>query len=103
MNNQMTAVSMQGPMKQMTYIMPVMFMFILNSFSSGLTFYYFVQNIVTFGQQALIKRFIDEEKILQVLNENRKRNVNKKKSKFQMRLEEAMKAKNKPSKKRKVR
>jgi len=101
MNNQMTTVA--GPMKQVTYFMPVMFMFILNSFSAGLTFYYFVQNIVTFGQQALIKRFIDEEKILQVLNENRKRNVNKKKSKFQVRLEEAMKAKQETGKKRKVR
>ncbi len=100
MNNQMTTV--QGPMKSISYMMPVMFMFILNSFSAGLTFYYFVQNMVTFGQQALIKRFIDEEKIRQVLDENRKRNVGKKKSKFQTRLEEAMKAKE-TGKKRKVR
>ncbi|CAN5216031.1 membrane protein insertase YidC [soil metagenome] len=88
-NSQMTTV--QGPMKTMQYIMPIMFLFFLNSYSSGLTFYYFVSNIVTFGQQAIIRRFVDEDKIKAVLEENKKRNVNKKKSKFQQRLEEAMK------------
>lgn len=72
--------------------MPVAFLFFLNSFPAALTFYYFVSNLFTFGQQAVIKNFIDEDKIRAVLEENKKRNVNKKKSKFQMRLEEAMKA-----------
>lgn len=89
-NSQMTTV--QGPMKTMQYIMPVAFLFFLNSFPAGLTFYYFVSNVFTFGQQAIIKNFIDEDKIKAVLEENKKRNVNKKKSKFQTRLEEAMKA-----------
>lgn len=89
-NSQMTTV--QGPMKTMQYIMPVAFLFFLNSFPAGLTFYYFVSNMFTFAQQAVIKNFIDEDKIKAVLEENRKRNVNKKKSKFQTRLEEAMKA-----------
>jgi YidC/Oxa1 family membrane protein insertase len=88
-NSQMTTV--QGPMKTVQYVMPVMFLFFLNSYSAGLTFYYFVSNIVTFGQQALIRRFVDEDKIRAVLEENKKKNVNKKKSKFQQRLEEAMK------------
>lgn len=89
-NSQMTTI--QGPMKTMQYIMPVAFLFFLNSFPAALTFYYFVSNLFTFGQQAIIKNFIDEDKIKAVLEENKKRNVNKKKSKFQMRLEEAMKA-----------
>ena len=89
-NSQMTTI--QGPMKTMQYIMPVAFLFFLNSFPAGLTFYYFVSNVFTFGQQAIIKNFIDEDKIKAVLEENKKRNVNKKKSKFQTRLEEAMKA-----------
>lgn len=89
-NSQMTTV--QGPMKTMQYIMPFAFLFFLNSFPAALTFYYFVSNIFTFGQQAVIKNFIDEDKIRAVLEENKKRNANKKKSKFQMRLEEAMKA-----------
>ncbi|MDN5203263.1 membrane protein insertase YidC [Fulvivirgaceae bacterium BMA10] len=89
-NNQMSAV--QGPMKSIGYIMPVVFMFVLNSYPAGLTFYYFVANIITFGQQTLIRRFVDEEKIRKTLDENRKKNRNKKKSKFQLKLEEAMKA-----------
>lgn len=89
-NSQMTTI--QGPMKTMQYIMPVAFLFFLNSFPAGLTFYYFVSNLFTFGQQAVIKKFIDEDKIRAILEENKKRNANKKKSKFQLRLEEAMKA-----------
>ena len=98
-NNQMSTV--QGPMKTMTYMMPVIFMFVLNSFPAALSFYYFVSNLVTFGQQALIRRFVDEDKILEILNENRKRNKNKKKSKFQLKLEEAMKASEASKKKKK--
>jgi YidC/Oxa1 family membrane protein insertase len=89
-NNQVSTA--QGPMKTITYMMPVIFMFVLNSFPAGLTFYYFVSNIVTFGQQAIIRKFVDEDKIRLILDENKKRNANKKKSKFQMRIEEAMKA-----------
>jgi len=89
-NNQMTTV--QGPMKTMGYIMPVVFMFVLNSFPAALSFYYFVSNLVGFAQQAIIRRFVDDEKIRKVLEENKKRNANKKKSSFQLKLEEAMKA-----------
>ncbi|MBK6264027.1 membrane protein insertase YidC [Marivirga sp. S37H4] len=84
--------SVQGPMKNIQYIMPVVFMFVLNSFAAALSFYYFVANIITYGQQALIRKMIDEDKIKQILEENKKKNVNKKTSKFQQRLQEAMKA-----------
>lgn len=91
-NNQLSSV--QGPMKSMSYIMPVIFMFVLNSFSAGLTFYYFVSNLVTFAQQAIIRRFVDEDKIKLILEENRKKNLSGggKKSRFMSRIEEAMKA-----------
>lgn len=89
-NNQVSTV--QGPMKTIGYVMPIIFMFVLNSYSSGLSFYYFVSNIVTFGQQTMIRRFVDEDKIRATLEENKKKNANKKKSKFQQRLEDAMKA-----------
>jgi YidC/Oxa1 family membrane protein insertase len=89
-NNQMTAV--QGPMKNLGYIMPITFMFVLNSFPAALSFYYFVSNMVTFGQQALIKQFVDDSKIRQKVEESKIKNANKKKSSFQLKLEEAMKA-----------
>jgi YidC/Oxa1 family membrane protein insertase len=89
-NNQLTAQA--GPMKNLGYIMPVVFMFVLNSFPAALSFYYFVSNMVTFGQQALIKLFVDDSKIREKIEANKVKNVNKKKSKFQQRLEDAMKA-----------
>jgi YidC/Oxa1 family membrane protein insertase len=89
-NNQLTTA--QGPMKNIGYIMPVVFMFVLNSFPAALSFYYFVSNMVTFGQQALIKQFVDDAKIRQKVEESKAKNANKKKSKFQQRIEQAMKA-----------
>ena len=91
-NNQISSV--QGPMKTMSYVMPVIFLFVLNSFSSGLTFYYFVSTLVTFAQQAVIKRFVDEGKIRAIMEENKKKNAASggKKSRFMSKLEEAMKS-----------
>lgn len=90
-NNQMGAANMQqGPMKNIGYITPVVFMVFLNSFSAGLTYYYFVSNLITIGQQLIIRRFVDEEKIRNILMKNKTKNANKKKSSFQRRLDEAM-------------
>ena len=100
-NSQITTVT--GPMKTMQYLMPVIFLFFLNSFSSGLTFYYFVSNMSTFGQTFLFRRFIDEDKIKRILEENKKKNANKSKSKFQLKLEEAMKANQEAQKRKKKR
>ena len=95
--------SVQGPMKNVQYMMPIIFMFVLNSFPAALSFYYLIANLITFGQQTLIRRMIDEDKIKQILEENKKKNANKKTSKFQQRLQEAMKAseENKKSKNKK--
>ena len=89
-NNQVSTVT--GPMKSIGYVMPLVFMVVLNSFPAGLSFYYFVSNLITFGQQALIRKFVDDDKLRKILEENKKRNANKKKSKFQQRLEDAMRA-----------
>lgn len=93
--------SVQGPMKTIQYMMPVMLLFFFNSYPSGLSYYYFVSNIVSFGQIALFRRFVDEDKIHRIMQENKKKNANKKKSKFQSRLEEAMKASQEAQKKNK--
>lgn len=89
-NQQVSTV--QGPMATLSYMMPVVFMFVLNSFPAALSFYYFVSNIVTFGQQWAIRRFVDDEKILKKLEENKKKAGTKTKSSFQKRLEDAMRA-----------
>ncbi|WP_242929349.1 membrane protein insertase YidC [Pontibacter vulgaris] len=93
-NNQMNA-SMQGPMKFYSYLMPVIFMFVLNSFPAGLSFYYFVSNMVTFGQQAMIRQFVDEGKVRAKLEENKGKRQEKKKTSgpsFTERMQEAMRA-----------
>ncbi len=91
-NNQVSAA--QGPMKTVSYMMPVMFMFVLNSFPASLSFYYFVSNMVTFLQQFLIKRFVNEEKIKEKLEDHRRmyRGQSHRKTNFKKMLENAMKA-----------
>jgi YidC/Oxa1 family membrane protein insertase len=79
----------QPGMKLMMYMMPVMFMLILNNFSAGLTYYYFLANMITWLQNIVSKRFINQEKVLATLEENKKKPVQK--SKWQKRLEDAAK------------
>ena len=91
-NNQMnsSAASMQGPMKYMGYFMPIMFLFFLNSYSSGLTYYYFLSTSITVIQMIVSKQFIDEDKIRMKLEENRKKNKGKKGGGFMSRMEQAL-------------
>ncbi|MFW5756172.1 MAG: membrane protein insertase YidC [Tangfeifania sp.] len=89
LNQQVTTSQGMPGMKTMMYLMPVMFLFILNNYSSGLSYYYFLANLITIGQTYIIRSFIDEEKIRAKLQVNKKKPV--KKSKFQKRLEEVAK------------
>ncbi|HPE57473.1 MAG TPA: membrane protein insertase YidC, partial [Bacteroidales bacterium] len=85
-------------MKTMMYLMPVMFLGIFNNYASGLSYYYFLANIITFGQMFLIRRTIDEKKIRKQIEINKKKP--KKKSNWQKRLEDAAKQRGyNPSKK----
>jgi YidC/Oxa1 family membrane protein insertase len=79
----------QPGMKMMMYMMPVMFMLILNNFSAGLTYYYFLANMLTYGQNIISKRFIDSNAVLATLEQNKKKPLQK--SKWQQRLEAAAK------------
>lgn len=87
LNNQISGVT--GQMKWIGYIMPVIFLGVLNDYPSGLTWYYFVSNMVTFGQQFAIRRLVDDQKLHQQIADARKKPV--KKSNFSRRLEEVMK------------
>jgi YidC/Oxa1 family membrane protein insertase len=76
-------------MKTMMYMMPVMFMLILNNFSAGLTYYYFLANVITIVQTQFSRRFVSEADLLKKIEENKKKPV--KKSKWQQRLDAAAK------------
>jgi YidC/Oxa1 family membrane protein insertase len=69
----------------MMYLMPVMFLGFFNNYAAGLSYYYFVANMLTFGQQFAIRNMVNDEAIHAKLQENKKKP--KKQSKFQQRLE----------------
>lgn len=77
------------PMKWMMYLMPIMFFGIFNNYSSGLSYYYMLVNIITFIQMFMFRRMIDEDKVRATIEENKKKP--QKKSNFMKRLEEAQK------------
>jgi len=98
MNQQMSpSTGNAAQMKQMQiimYVMPLMFMFVLNSYPAGLTYYYFLSNIVTFGMQWGIRKSMDDEAILAKIEAKRAQPKKKKQSKFQARLEEMQRQQN---------
>ena len=82
---QMQGSTQMPGMKMMLYMMPVMMLFWFNKYSSGLSYYYFLSNVITVGQTLVIRRFVDDEAVLRKLNENKKKP--KTKSRFQEKLE----------------
>lgn len=85
---------MAAQMKIMTYMMPIMMLFFFNSYSAGLSYYYFLANVISMGQTLLIRKvFINEESIRSKIEKNKKRPAAKKKSGFQKRLEDMAKQK----------
>jgi len=89
-NNDMMSTGNQMPgMKTMMYMMPIMFLGFFNSYSSGLSYYYLLANLMTFAQMYLIRRFVNEDKLHAQIQENKKKPV--KKSNFQKRLEDMAK------------
>jgi YidC/Oxa1 family membrane protein insertase len=88
-NNQISGAS--GQMKYIGYIMPIVFLGVLNSYPSGLNYYYFLANMLTFAQQFIIKSMVDDEKIHKTLQDNKTKPAEqKKKGKFQSRLDDYM-------------
>ena len=83
--------------KTMMYMMPVMFLFWFNDYSSGLSYYYLLANLLTFAQIYIIRATIDEKKLHLQIEANRKKPV--KKSGFQKRLEDMAKQRGLPAKK----
>ena len=70
--------------------MPIMFLGFFNDFASALSYYYFIATMFTFGQQYVMKRFVDHDAILRKIEENKKKPPAKK-SGFQKRIEKMAK------------
>jgi YidC/Oxa1 family membrane protein insertase len=76
-------------MQWMMFLMPVMFFFIFNDYSSGLNFYYFVSLFFSAAIMWTLRKTTNDEKLLAYLEERRKENEKnpKKQSGLAARLE----------------
>ena len=76
-------------MQWMMYLMPVMFFFMFNDYSSGLNFYYFVSLFFSAAIMWALRKTTNDEKLLAILEANYKANKNnpKKQSGLAARLE----------------
>ena len=74
-------------MKWMQYLMPVMFLFILNDYPSGLNYYYFISTLISVVTTIILRRTTNEEKLLAQLEANKKDPRQMKKTGFAARLE----------------
>ena len=76
-------------MQWMMYIMPLMFFFIFNDYSSGLNFYYFVSLFMSAAIMWTLRKTTDDAKLLAILEANYQANKNnpKKASGLAARLE----------------
>ena len=93
MSQQPSTQSMPGMEFMQVWLMPIMMVFICNNLSAGLSYYYLLSNIITIGQNWVIRKwFVDEEKIYENLKKKANSKEPPKKSKFQQRLDAAYKA-----------
>ncbi|MBO4244019.1 MAG: membrane protein insertase YidC [Bacteroidales bacterium] len=85
-----TGQTMPG-MKLMLYLMPAMMILWFNDYSAGLSYYYFLSNVISIIQIYFIRRHIDEKALFEKLKAKADKNAKepKKKSGFLARLEEA--------------
>ncbi len=84
-----SAPQMAGMKFMMLYLMPIMLLLWFNNYSSGLSCYYLLSNIITIGQTYGFRYIVNEEKLHQRMKENAKKP--QKKSKWQQRYEEMVK------------
>ncbi|MDC3153810.1 membrane protein insertase YidC [Bacteroidota bacterium] len=99
MNTSM-ATGQMAQMKWMMYLMPIMFLGFFNNYAAALSYYYFLANMFTFGQQYFMKKFfINDDALLAEIEKNKRKP--RKKSNFQKRLEQMQKQQEMKMKKRK--
>jgi len=103
-NNATSGAAANNQMKYIGYFMPLIFFFVLNSFPAGLNYYYFLAAVLTFLTQVIIRRFVDDEKILAKIEDNKKnpkaQGKAQKKSAFQQKMEDMMRQQQANKKKR---
>lgn len=79
--------AIQKNMKMMMNLMPLFMLFMFNNYAAGLSFYYFLANVITIAQTITIKKFIIDEKAILAKIENQMAQPMKK-SRWQKKIEE---------------
>ena len=76
-------------MRWMMYLMPIMFFFIFNDYSSGLNYYYFISTLISVLIFIYLRRTVNEQELLRKMEEYNEKNKNNpnKRSNFMARLE----------------
>lgn len=88
-------------MKWMSYLMPVMFFFVLNDYPSGLNYYYFLSTLISVVTTIIMRKTTNEAALLAQLEANKKDLKQMKKSGFAARLEAMQKQQEELMKQRK--
>lgn len=84
--------SMPGMQFMTVWLMPIFMLFLCNKFSAGLNYYYMLSNLITIGQNWVIRKYVvSEDKLKAQIAKKSAESKTKKKSKFAQRLEEAYK------------
>ena len=81
MKQQDTGQQQMPGMKIMMYLMPVMFIFIFNSYSSGLNYYYFISGLIGILTTIILRKTTNEPKLLAILEANKAKNKQQKANK----------------------
>ena len=71
MKQQDTGQQQMPGMKIMMYLMPVMFIFIFNNYSSGLNYYYFISGLISILIMIVLRKTTNEPKLLAILEANK--------------------------------
>ena len=78
-------------LKLISYLMPIVFLGILNNYSAGLSYYYLVFNILTIGHTQIVKQFIDKDKLHSQILEARNKKGKQPPGRFQRWMTEQQK------------
>lgn len=74
-------------MKWVSYLMPIMFLFILNDYPSGLNYYYFISTLISVVTTIILRKTTNEAALLAQLEANKKDPKKMKSTGFAARLE----------------
>ena len=85
-------------MKIIMSLMPIMMIFWFNDYSSGLSYYYLMANVINIAQMLVIKNYVIDEEKLKAKIIARKESKNQKKSRLQRKMDQMMEQSKKPRK-----